>query len=179
MKSTPWRLTLRVVSILILIVSITWLLFQPGFEPLIGLLTAVAGLLTSFVARPDTNEPSDQPSRNNLPNEAMAAKPSESQVIFMPSTVTHGGKMNNNDAIDKTGLRNRMLKAFDAERLELLCVDINTRLERAGSDIRVSPAVVGGRGLETIIANLIDYLDRRGMLNHLLDAVRKAQPGLV
>ena len=87
--------------------------------------------------------------------------------------------MNNNDAIDRTELRSRMLKAFDAERLELLCVDINTRLERAGSDIRVSLAIVGGRGLETIVANLIDYLDRRGMLHYLLDAVRKAQPGLV
>lgn len=86
--------------------------------------------------------------------------------------------MNNADVIDKSELRSRIVKAFDLERLEILCADINTRLEQVGSEVRVSPVIVGGRGLETIILNLIDYLDRRGMLIYLLDAIRKAQPGL-
>ena len=81
--------------------------------------------------------------------------------------------------VDKTELRRRMLRKFDDERLRLLCDDINTRLERAGSDVRVSPAIVGGRGLEIIIANLIDYLDRRGLLSFLLDAVRSEEPGII
>lgn len=85
----------------------------------------------------------------------------------------------NHAVIDKVELRRRMLKAFDRERLEILCADINAHLEGEGSDLRVSLEIVGGRGLETIILNLIEYLDRRGFLTYLLDAVRTTQPGLI
>lgn len=81
--------------------------------------------------------------------------------------------------VDKVELRRRILKTFDRERLEILCADISARLEREGSEVRVSPEIVGGRSLEAIILNLIEYLDRRGLLTHLLDAARKAQPGLI
>jgi hypothetical protein len=81
--------------------------------------------------------------------------------------------------VDKSELRRRMLKSFDRERLEILCADINARLERDGNEVRVSPEIVGGRSLEAIILNLIDYLDRRGLLTSLLDVVRKTQPGLI
>lgn len=81
--------------------------------------------------------------------------------------------------VDKAELRRQMLKAFDKERLEILCADINTRLERSGSSVRVNPEIVGGHSLEAIILNLIEYLDRRGLLLVLLDAVRGAQPGLI
>jgi hypothetical protein len=67
-----------------------------------------------------------------------------------------------------------MLKAFDRERLEILCADINTRLEQEKSDVRVTLDIVGGRGLEAVTLNLIEYLDRRGLLPHLLDAIREA-----
>lgn len=85
----------------------------------------------------------------------------------------------NDLTVDKVELRRRMLKAFDRERLEILCADITARLEREGSKVRVSPEIVGGRGLEAIILNLIEYLDRRGLLIFLLDAIRKTQPELI
>jgi DNA repair exonuclease SbcCD ATPase subunit len=82
--------------------------------------------------------------------------------------------------VDKTTLRRRMLENYDdPERLAILCTDINTRLKQAGSDVRVSPAIVGGQGLEAIIMRLIDYLDRRRLLNVLLEALRSDQPDII
>jgi len=44
-----WRSTLRAIAILGFLVSIIWLAEEPGFEPLIALLTATAALLGLFV----------------------------------------------------------------------------------------------------------------------------------
>lgn len=81
--------------------------------------------------------------------------------------------------LDKRELRKRLLKHFDGERLEILCEDISTRLEAAGHPVKVTPAIVGGKGLEAIVKNLIAYLEQRELLPFLLDAVREAQPGLL
>jgi len=82
---------------------------------------------------------------------------------------------------NKTELRRKMLSAFDEERLAILCADIQERLKAANVQppTPVSLDIVGGKGLETKILNLINRLDQRGLLQYLLDAVREAQPGLV
>jgi hypothetical protein len=41
---TSWRLTLRVIAILILLVAVIWLAVRPGFDALIGLLIGCAML---------------------------------------------------------------------------------------------------------------------------------------
>ena len=46
--SLSWRLILRILAVLIVIASIVWLIVQPGPEPIVGLLSAVAALLTSL-----------------------------------------------------------------------------------------------------------------------------------
>ena len=100
--------------------------------------------------------------------------------LTLPGDVGHRAVMSSSAlALDRSALRRRLLTAFDRERLEILCADINARFEKERSDVRVSPEIVGGRGLEAIILNLIEYLDRRGLLTYLLDAVRMTQPGLI
>lgn len=81
--------------------------------------------------------------------------------------------------IDKRELRKRILAHFDSERIEILCEDITDQLTQAGHNIAVSPAIVGGNGLETIILNLINYLERRGVLPYLIEAIRAEQPGII
>jgi nucleoside phosphorylase len=81
--------------------------------------------------------------------------------------------------VDKAGLRRRLLKTFDRERLELLCADINARFESEKKEFKVTPEIVGGRSLEAIILNLIEYLDRRNLLDYLLDAIRDVQGDII
>jgi hypothetical protein len=47
-SSLSWRLTLRVIAVLSWIVSILWLIIQPGFEPLLAVLAGFATFLGSF-----------------------------------------------------------------------------------------------------------------------------------
>jgi hypothetical protein len=49
MKKLPWRLILRIIAISVVLASIVWLIVQPGFEPLIGFLTAIGALIASLV----------------------------------------------------------------------------------------------------------------------------------
>lgn len=78
--------------------------------------------------------------------------------------------------LDKAELRRRLLGQFSRTDLEVLCVDINAKLKRDGSQVKVSLDIVGGEGLESIIVRLIDYLENRGKLGYLVDAVREARP---
>jgi nucleoside phosphorylase len=95
------------------------------------------------------------------------------------STIRMRPTIHQNELIpNKADLRRLLLQAFDRERLELLCADINARLQNEKTEVRVTPEIVGGRGLEAIILNLIEYLDRRGLLHYLLEAVRNIQPGI-
>lgn len=48
MRGRKWRLTLRVITVQIWIVSAIWLIAEPGFEPLIGFLTGVFTLIASL-----------------------------------------------------------------------------------------------------------------------------------
>lgn len=44
----PSRLILRVIGVLIIIISFIWLIFDPGFEPILGFLSALIPILASF-----------------------------------------------------------------------------------------------------------------------------------
>ena len=48
-RRQPWRWMLRVIAGLTLIVSFIWLVFDLSFEPLLVLLGAIAGMITSWV----------------------------------------------------------------------------------------------------------------------------------
>ncbi len=44
---------------------------------------------------------------------------------------------------------------------------------------QVDPEIVGGSGKPAQVLNLIQYLDRRGYLDYLVKAVRRARPGII
>jgi hypothetical protein len=82
-------------------------------------------------------------------------------------------------AVDKRALRGVMLSAFDMDELEALCWDAQGLLQDEGIDLAVSLEMVGGGSKMAIVMNLIEYFDRRGHLEHLVQAVRNARPGLI
>jgi lipopolysaccharide/colanic/teichoic acid biosynthesis glycosyltransferase/DNA polymerase III delta prime subunit len=48
MYSSSWRKALGIISILVLVASLGWLVYEPGFEAFIAFLGALAGILTSI-----------------------------------------------------------------------------------------------------------------------------------
>jgi len=83
-------------------------------------------------------------------------------------------------AVDKRALRSVMVSAFSNAELEALCWDTQGLLEEAGiTDVPVGLELVGGGSKTAIVMNLINYLDRRGHLDHLVQAVRQARPGQI
>ena len=83
-------------------------------------------------------------------------------------------------AVDKRALRSVMLSAFNTDELEALCWDAQGLMEEAGlGDVMVSLEMVGGGSKMAIVMNLIEYFDRRGHMEYLVQAVRNARPGLI
>ncbi|MDM8551464.1 hypothetical protein QUF72_15365 [Desulfobacterales bacterium HSG2] len=62
---------------------------------------------------------------------------------------------------------------------EVLCADIEQELHDNDVDLEVSLEMVGGSGKKSKILKLTDYLDRRGYLNYLIDAVRETRPEII
>jgi len=81
--------------------------------------------------------------------------------------------------VDKRALREGMVHAFSLEDLELLCDDVGTALGRAGIQLQVNLEIVGGSGKPAKVLRLIQYLDRRGYLGYLVNAVRSVRPGII
>jgi hypothetical protein len=81
--------------------------------------------------------------------------------------------------VDRRALREAMVQTFSLEDLEVLCADVEETLKDAGLPVQVNLEVVGGGGKRAKVLNLIQYLDRRGYLGYLVDAVRRARPGLI
>ncbi len=82
--------------------------------------------------------------------------------------------------VDKRALRSVMVSAFDNNELEALCWDTQGLLEEAGiTDVPVSLELVGGGSKTAIVMNLINYLDRRGHLDYLVQAVGNVRPGRI
>lgn len=88
--------------------------------------------------------------------------------------VTKGGA-----PVDKRALREAMMKAFSTDEIEMLCVDVQDALADAGIELQVNLDVIGGANKGMQVLNLITYLERRGYLGYLEQAVREARPGSV
>jgi hypothetical protein len=86
-----------------------------------------------------------------------------------------GGRL----AVDKRALRQAVVESFDVEEVETLCADVQQDLDEDGIALQVSLEMVGGTGKTARVRRLIDYLDRRGYLGYLVDAVRRARPGTI
>jgi len=81
--------------------------------------------------------------------------------------------------VDKRALRGLMISSFNMEDLQALCWDAQGLLEEAGIELPVSLEMVGGGSKTAVVMNLIDYFDRRGYLDYLVEAVRNARPGRI
>ena len=88
------------------------------------------------------------------------------------------------DQVDKRVLREKMVAEFSLEDLEVLCADVEVALEDAGVRVQGRPLqvnleIVGGSGKRGKVLRLIQYLDRRGYLGYLVNAVRGHRPGII
>jgi len=81
--------------------------------------------------------------------------------------------------VDKLALRKAMQASFTAEELEVLCADLQQNLNARGHDVHVSLDEVGGATKTAKLLNLIEFLDRRRLLDFLVQAVREQRPGSV
>ena len=82
-------------------------------------------------------------------------------------------------AVDKRALRSVMINSFNTEELQALCWDVEGSLKDVGIDVQVGLELVGGGSKTAVVMNLIDYFDRRGYLEYLVEAVRSARPGKI
>lgn len=80
--------------------------------------------------------------------------------------------------VDKRTLRQALIEAFSLEDLELLCADVEQDLADDGITLPVNLEMVGGSTKPGTALRLIDYLDRRGYLGYLIQAVRRHRSGL-
>lgn len=82
--------------------------------------------------------------------------------------------------VDKRTLREAIIAAFSLEELTVLCADVERDLVAAGvTTVPVSLDMVGGQGKTARVLELIEYLDRRGYLDYLVNNARQARPGRV
>ncbi len=82
-------------------------------------------------------------------------------------------------AVNKRDLRNAIVNNFNLEELEELCANIEQDLADNGVSLQVNLDMVGGTSKAGKVLNLIEYLDHRGYLAHLVKAVRVTRPGII
>lgn len=82
-------------------------------------------------------------------------------------------------AVDQRALRKALVAAFTVEELDILCADIQQDLANDGVQLTVSLDTVGGKSEERQTLNLITYLDRRGYLSYLVNALRRERRGIL
>jgi hypothetical protein len=81
---------------------------------------------------------------------------------------------------DKLALRTALANYFSREELDALCFDLQEELSAKGlHDGPINLEVVGGSGKTAMVLNLIQYLERRRLLPHLVELVRSSRPGII
>jgi len=80
-------------------------------------------------------------------------------------------------SVDPVALRNVIQRAYGLEELQLLCADVQARCQARGHDVRLSIDDIGGTTKPVRVLNLIEFLDRRRLLDVLVETVREQRPG--
>ncbi|HEX8144195.1 MAG TPA: CHAT domain-containing protein [Pyrinomonadaceae bacterium] len=98
---------------------------------------------------------------------ALAATPSAGSATAEPKT-------------DTRALRTALVNSFSREELDALCFDLQEELRSKGLyEGPINLEVVGGSGKTAMVLNLIQYLERRKLLPHMVELVRSSRPGIV
>ena len=77
--------------------------------------------------------------------------------------------------------REAIVGHFSKEDEASLCADVQQALANDGVDVAGQPGCGrrSAQGEEAMVLNLISYLDRRGYLSYLVEAVRQVRPGVI
>jgi hypothetical protein len=75
-------------------------------------------------------------------------------------------------------LRDKLVEGFNLEELKVLCADVTAAMVQDGIQQRVDLDMVGGSNKEAIALNLVQWMERRGLLNYLVDVAAKQRPKL-
>lgn len=118
-----------------------------------------------------------------LVESALAASPNNAALRALPDyrTLASGTPVASSPrpamSGDPVALRNAIQRAYGLEELQLLCADIQERCRARGHDIRLSIDDLGGTTKPVKVLNLIEFLDRRRLLDVLVETVREQRPG--
>ena len=80
--------------------------------------------------------------------------------------------------VNKRSLRSALMKGFAESELQVLCADIKEDLKHEGVDLNLDLEIVGGTNKENKIVNLIEYLERRDLLEYLVTAAQQERRNL-
>lgn len=105
----------------------------------------------------------------------------DSQQAITAVTQRIGSAPRTASAVDQRSLRRAIVEHFTVEEEATLCADVNQDLAHDGVELNLDLDAVGGpaQGEEAMAQKLISYLDRRGYLSYLVNAVRQARPGVI
>ena len=132
-----------------------------------------------LVPKPERGKLRERPPKQRK-DDFLSAKMDEPEKTLHPGGKKSGDDNSLKDAtIDKAVLRENMANSFSIEDLEILCADIEQDLKNNGINYRVSLEDIGGNTKEAKIMRLIEYLDRRRLLDYLIKAIQKTRPGLI
>ncbi len=92
-------------------------------------------------------------------------------ALYLGGAKGAGATPRKDGTVNKQRLREVLIASFSLDELELLCADMQQDI-----GMPLSLEIVGGTGKEIIAQRLIDLLDRHGLLDHLVRAVRTKRP---
>jgi hypothetical protein len=101
-------------------------------------------------------------------------RPAEDPDVHGPQ---EGVRQDTRRRADNHALRQAIVGAFSGQELEILCADVQQDLRDAGKPLD-GPLELAGGQKEYRVFRLMQYLDRRGYLGYLEQAVRRARPAL-
>jgi hypothetical protein len=81
--------------------------------------------------------------------------------------------------VGKRALRAALEEHYSLEELQLLCADLQEELRSAGLEVRLTLDDLAGATKAAKVLSLVEYLDRRGKIGHLVGAIRLQRPGIV
>jgi hypothetical protein len=125
---------------------------------------------------------------DQLIRSAIAANPGNADLkavaeLRAQTVVTQGAPTVNASVaaakVDKLALRNAIQESYTLEELQLLCADLQEHLKTRGREVRLSFDDIAGATKAIKVLNLIEFLDRRRLLDVLVETIRNQRPGSV